>query len=263
MPGASCDACQGMARSPGLSMNHPALPPFHTATLLIDLDGTLLDLAPTPDSVVVPPGLIETVRTLRGQLDGALAIVTGRPIEVIDALLGDAPHAVAGEHGGALRRGPGEGVERPDLKAPPEAWIARGAALEAAWPGAMLERKARGFGLHFRLAAPDSGAAIHDSLAALVADSVDFELMPGKMLWEVRPRGADKGHAVTSLMTRAPFLGRVPVFIGDDVTDEDGMRVARAMGGAGLRVPEVFGDPSGVRAWLRATAARGGWGDFP
>jgi trehalose 6-phosphate phosphatase len=75
------------------------------------------------------------------------------------------------------------------------------------------------------------------------------------MTWEMRPLGADKGTAVTRLMGRAPFVGRVPVFIGDDVTDEDGMRAARAMGGVGMRVAEVFGDPRGVLAWL-ADAAR-------
>ena len=236
------------------------MPPFDQAALLLDLDGTLLDLAPTPDTVVVPPGLTDTLRTLRWRLEQALAVITGRPIETIDALLGDAPYAVAGEHGGAIRPAPGAPIERPDLKPPPAAWITCAAALEKAHPGAILETKARGFGLHFRLA-PDAEAAIHDALAALVEGSVDFELMRGSMLWEVRPRGADKGHAVTTLMRRPPFLGRVPVFIGDDVTDEDGMRVARAMGGAGLRVQDVFGAPAGVRAWLHATAATGEWGE--
>lgn len=234
------------------------LPPFARTALLLDLDGTLLDMAPTPTSVIVPPGLTGTLRTLCQQLDQALAIVTGRPIETIDTLLGESFHAVAGEHGGAIRPAPGAPVERPNLKPPPAAWIERGAALEKAHPGAMLEVKARGFGLHFRLA-PDADRAIHDVLAALVEGSPDFELMPGSMLWEVRPKGADKGHAVTALMRRPPFLGRIPVFVGDDVTDEDGMRVARAMGGVGLRVPDVFGDAAGVRAWLHATAANGGW----
>jgi trehalose 6-phosphate phosphatase len=83
------------------------------------------------------------------------------------------------------------------------------------------------------------------------------------MLYEVRPRGIDKGTAVVSLMRRAPFLGRVPVFMGDDLTDEDGMRAARAMGGIGMRVQDVFGDAVGVRAWLAETAARGDWGALP
>jgi trehalose 6-phosphate phosphatase len=238
------------------------LPPFRRAALLLDLDGTLLDMAPTPDSVEVPPGLTDALRTIRDQLDGALAVVTGRSIEVIDKLLGDVPYGVAGEHGGAVRSGPGEPIERPDVKAPPPDWIDRAKALEAAFPGSILERKARGFGIHYRLV-PEAGSAIHRALRALVEGSADFELMHGQLLYEVRPSGVDKGHAVTALMRRAPFLGRVPVFIGDDVTDEDGMRVARAMGGTGLRVQDVFGDAAGVRAWLHDTAAQGDWGALP
>ncbi len=242
-------------------MTVDALPPYRDAALLLDLDGTLLDLAATPDSVVVPPGLTDALLRVRDQLDGALAVITGRAIETIDALLGDAPHAVAGEHGGAIRPSPGADIERPELKAPPQAWLDRGAALEAAHPGSKFEQKPRGFGLHFRLA-PEAGPAIHAALSGLVANSEDFWLMPGHMMWEVRPRGVDKGDAVARLMKTPPFLGRLPVFIGDDVTDEDGMRVARSLGGAGLRVQDVFGDAAGVRAWLFNTAAAGDWGAF-
>jgi trehalose 6-phosphate phosphatase len=237
------------------------LPPYRDAALLLDLDGTLLDLAATPDSVVVPAGLTDTLRIIRGQLHEALAVVTGRTVDTIDELLGDAPHAVAGEHGGAIRLIPGGEIERPALNPPPASWLAAGAALEATHPGAMFEPKPRGFGLHFRLA-PDAGLAIHQVMSALVADSTEFELMQGHMMWEIRPRGVDKGDAVTRLMRVAPFLGRLPVFIGDDVTDEDGMRVARAMGGTGLRVQDVFVDPGGVRAWLHRTAALHDWGDL-
>jgi trehalose 6-phosphate phosphatase len=226
---------------------------------LLDLDGTLVDLAPTPGSVVVPPGLTDVLRTIRDGLGGALAVVTGRAIGDIDALLGDVPYAVAGEHGGAVRHAVGAAIERPDLKHVPARWLERGAMLEAAHPGSMFEAKPHGFGLHFRLA-PEAGPAIHDAMASLVAESEDFWLMPGHMLWEIRPRGVDKGDAVASLMRNAPFLGRLPVFIGDDVTDEDGIRVARGMGGAGIRVQDVFGDAAGVRAWLHETAARGDWG---
>jgi trehalose 6-phosphate phosphatase len=238
------------------------LPPFRRAALLLDLDGTLLDLAPTPDQVEVPVGLLDVLRSIFAGLDGALAIVTGRSIEVVDTLLGDVPFAVSGEHGGAVRSGPGAPIERPDVRPPPRAWIDRAAALEAEFPGSILELKARGFGVHFRLA-PEAGPAVQRALSELVAGSADFELLHSAMLYEVRPRGIDKGTAVSLLMRRTPFLGRVPVFIGDDVTDEDGMRAARAMGGIGLRVQDVFGDATGVRAWLWDTAARGDWGALP
>ena len=108
-----------------------ALPPFQRAALLLDMDGTLIDLAPTPDSVVVEPGLRETLMTLRDALGGALAIVTGRPIETVDRLFGAAPGAVAGEHGGAIRHAPDGPIERVDLPTPPAAWL--DAALAEVW----------------------------------------------------------------------------------------------------------------------------------
>jgi trehalose 6-phosphate phosphatase len=236
-----------------------ALPPFHRTALFLDMDGTLIDLAATPDAVVVQPGLPEAVAKLRNALDGALAIVTGRPIETVDRLFGDAPGAVAGEHGGAVRRRPGDAVERPDLPSPPAEWLDAAAKLVAAYPGALLERKARGFGMHYRQAAADAGPIFHAALSEMLQQVAGFELHPAHKLWEVRPVGADKGAAVAALMQQAPFIGRLPVFIGDDVTDEDGMREARRRGGAGYRVDEVFGDPEGVRAWLRASAAAGDW----
>ena len=234
------------------------LPPFHRAALMLDMDGTLIDLAPTPDAVVVPDGLPQTLRTLRTALGGALAIVTGRPIETVDRLFGDAPGAVAGEHGGAIRHHFEALVERPDLPAPPAAWLSAADALAASFPGALLERKTRGFALHYRLA-PQAGPVFHDALQAMVASNPAFQLLPAHMLWEVRPHGADKGAAVATLMRHPPFAGRLPIFIGDDTTDEDGMREARKHGGAGYRVDAVFRDPDGVRAWLTGSAQRGDW----
>src|SRR5690348_7657966 len=132
------------------------LPPFDRTALLLDMDGTLIDIAPTPDSVVVAPGLTDALTCLRNTLGGALAVVTGRPIETVDRLLGDAPGAVAGEHGAAVRHAQDEPIERPDLPPPPDSWVQAAVALADAFPGALLERKARGFALHYRLA-PDAG----------------------------------------------------------------------------------------------------------
>jgi trehalose 6-phosphate phosphatase len=234
------------------------LPPLNRAALLLDLDGTLLDIAPRPDAVVVPAGLTGTLRTLRRLMGDAVAVVTGRPVETVQALLGDAVFAIAGEHGGAIRHQPGAPVERPELPSPPGEWLIEAERLASAHPGTLLEHKARGFALHYR-AAPAAGAALHDALARLLAGSSQFELLPAHMLWEVRPHGADKAKAVVDLMDRAPFHGRLPVFIGDDVTDEDGVRAATAMGGVGLRVQDAFRDAAGVRAWLAAIASHGDW----
>jgi trehalose 6-phosphate phosphatase len=234
------------------------VPPLDRAALLLDLDGTLLDIAPRPDAVVVPPELPGTLRSLRRLLGDALAVITGRPVEVVDALLGDAVFAVAGEHGGAIRHGPRQTVERPPLPSPPGEWRAEAERLASRFPGALLEHKARGFALHYR-AVPAAGEKLRRALTEMLNGSGDFELLPAHMLWEVRPRGADKGKAVEGLMERPPFRGRSPVFVGDDVTDEAGIAAAQAMGGVGLRVQESFGDAAGVRTWLVGIAALGDW----
>jgi trehalose 6-phosphate phosphatase len=235
-----------------------ALPPIERAAVLLDLDGTLLDIAPTPDAVVVPPGLLDTLRALGQRLGDAVAVVTGRPVETIDRLLGDSVFAVAGEHGGAIRHSPGGELERPALPAPPAGLVSAAKRLVTEHPGAIFEQKARGFSLHYR-AVPSAGPTLRGGLAALLTEHDEFELLSGNMIWEVRPRGIHKGTAVAALMDRAPFAGRLPVFVGDDVTDEDGIAAAASMGGAGLRVPEVFGDAAGVRAWLAAIAFDGAW----
>jgi trehalose 6-phosphate phosphatase len=229
------------------------IPALDRAAFLLDLDGTLLDLAPKPDLVVVPDGLIAALHRLRARLGDALAVVTGRPIEQVDALLGDAPYAVAGEHGGAVRHHPGAAIVRPDLPDPPADWLPRAEALAARHPGALVEPKRRGLVVHYRLA-PDAGPALRQALDGIIGDTPGFDITPASMAWEVRPHGADKGLAVRDLMRAPPFAGRLPVFIGDDVTDLDGIAVARELGGAGLHVPETFGSPDRVRAWLAALA---------
>ncbi len=232
-----------------------ALPPFECAALLLDLDGTLLDIAPTPDAVVVAPGLPETLIRLRAELDGAIAVITGRPVHQVDSLLPGIIPTVSGEHGGALRAAPGAALVRAALPDLPPGLLEAGARIAASAPGVLLEQKARGFVLHFRQA-PQAGPAIHQALSALLTPhAAAFQLLPAHMAWEIRPRGADKGSAVLTVMALPKFAGRLPVFIGDDVTDEDGMRPSREMGGAGLFVPEVFGDAAGVRDWLARCVA--------
>ena len=237
------------------------LPPFARSALLLDLDGTLLELAATPDAVVVPPLLPQTLERLRDELSGALAVITGRAVEQIDAMMPGVVPAVAGEHGGALRPAPGAAVMRPDLPPPPAEWVVAADGFVAAHPGTLLERKARGFVVHYRLA-PQAGPAAQALLTGLLQTHPGaFVLVAAHMAWEVRPRGVDKGVAVNGVMALPAFAGRLPIFIGDDVTDQDGMAVARQLGGAGLFVPEVFGTPASVRAWL--AASQGGWAALP
>ena len=239
-----------------------SLPPFDRAALLLDLDGTLLDIAPTPDSVFVPPSLLCSLTALRTRLGGALAVISGRPVEQVDALLAAIPTAVSGEHGGALRPAHDAAIARPDLPAVPASWLGVAEHLVAGHQGALLECKARGFVVHYRLA-PDAGPAILAALAPLLIGRADFLLTAAHMAWEIRPAGADKGSAVRAVMARPPFAGRLPIFIGDDVTDRDAIAAARELGGAGLFVPDVFGDAAGVRAWLAAAARTGNWSLAP
>ena len=136
----------------------------------------------------------------------------------------------------------------------PGDWMARAAALAAAYPGALVEPKRRSLVLHYRRA-PEAGMALYAVAQALLAGHEDrFAIMPASMAWELRPLGADKGTAVRALMARAPFAGRVPVYVGDDVTDEDGIAAAQALGGVGWRVADTFGDPACVRRWLALIA---------
>jgi len=239
------------------SFERPRMPPLSLppqAALFLDVDGTLLEFAPAPHLVVVPPDLAGVLRRLRGQLQGALAVVTGRPIEQVDGLFGDAPYAVAGEHGAAIRVAPGAAIHHVALPALAPEWLTQAEEVVQAHPGALLEPKSRGFVFHYRNA-PELGPVLHEAAQRIVAGrEAEYRLLPAHMAWEVKPSAADKGTAVAALMAEPPFRGRVPVYVGDDVTDEDGMRVAREAGGLGLRVAEAFGDPEGVRIWLRGLA---------
>ncbi len=232
----------------------PCLPPPSRAALLLDFDGTLVDIAPSPELVVVPSGLAKNLSRLRTQCGGALAIVTGRPIAQVDSYLGGAGFAIAGEHGTAVRHAPGEAIIHRDLPETPLHWINSAKALAAQHNGAFFEPKKHGFVLHYR-AAPEAGRALQAGLEALLEEAPgDYQLMGAKMAWEMRPAGVDKGHAVHDLMSRPPFAGRLPIFVGDDITDEDGMREARALGGLGLRVPDIFADAAEVRRWIALLA---------
>jgi trehalose 6-phosphate phosphatase len=226
-----------------------------TNALFLDLDGTLLEIAPTPELVVVPPGLPDLLTNVHGQLGGAVAIVTGRPIGVIDRLLAPFHASAAGEHGVALRYQDGTVEEMPKGLAVPDTWRDALKAAAERWPGVLVEPKPHGVAVHYRLV-PERGNDVWRLVRALVPqDHPWFRLIPAREAVEIGPRAASKGHAVERLMAQAPFRGRRPIFVGDDFTDEAGMEAARQFGGEGLRVAEVFGgEPAAVRAWLRRGA---------
>ena len=233
----------------------PDVGPIADAALFLDFDGTLVEIAPRPDAVQVQPGLPRLLQSIATGLNGALAIVSGRPLRDLDRFL-PVPLAMAGDHGATLRPVPGQPPESPDLPHAPAAWRDRAAALLEQFPGTLIEDKEHGFVVHYRLAptAGPAAKALLDGLIEGAGPGGGFTLLEARMAWEVRPRGASKGTAVRSLMARAPFAGRRPVFIGDDVTDEEGMAVAREHGGLGLRLQDAFGEPEALREWLARCA---------
>lgn len=230
------------------------IPPLPRAAFLLDLDGTLIDIAPTPASVVVPQSLPPSLAALRSKCGDAVAVVSGRPIAEIDALLGGAPFAVAAEHGAVVRHAPGLKLVSPTLPTVPEAWLQSARSLAERHEGAAVERKTHGFVLHYR-AVPDRAEVFHLALQTLMAGSQDFALLPAKMAWEVRPAAVNKGLAVEALMASSPFAGRVPVFVGDDVTDDDGIAAAERLGGVGLKVGKDLPSAQAVRDWIAGLAA--------
>ena len=241
-----------MSHDPSRPPAFSGLPVPARAAFLLDFDGTLVDIAPTPESVVVPDGLPSVLLGLRRLCGDALGLVSGRPIAQIDQFLPDVPFAVAGEHGIAVRHSPGDAVERAILPELPAHWLEAAERIVAGHPGARVERKQTGLVLHYR-AVPEAGPALRAEAEALLAQDAGqrFHLQAAKMAWEIKPGGVDKESAVRLLMQRPPFVGRLPIFVGDDATDEDGIRGAVALGGLGFRIPNDFPDPDAFRDWLR------------
>lgn len=234
------------------------------ACLLLDLDGTLLDIAPRPEAVRVPDGLVATLEAVGRRLEGAMALVSGRPIGELDRLLSPLRTAAAGVHGAELRRRPDGPIERQ----PAPAALERARALLAATPlpaGVLVEDKEVALAIHWRAAA-GSPDALLDRLQALLHEAAGgLEAIAGKSVLELRAAGLDKGVAVCALLREPPFAGRLPVVVGDDRTDEDAFRAVERAGGVALPVGPappggrraVFAGPERVRAWLARIAAGG------
>lgn len=241
----SCTDTQPPGQAPGLPR------PDRDWALFLDLDGTLIDFAPRPDAAFAPRGLADALLAAAAALGGAVAIVSGRPVGVIDGLLAPARLPAAGCHGAELRvmaTGPTQRM----VPAPSARLLGAGEAIAAA-SGLLLETKPSGLALHYR-ATPDRAREARDAAEALLAEAgPEYELMPAVLAFELRPRGFDKGMAVRTLMGAAPFAGRRPVFVGDDITDLDGIAAASAMGGAGVLLGrDAEAGPAEVRAWLAA-----------
>lgn len=217
-----------------------ALPVLDNATryaFFFDVDGTLAAIQPRPGDVFIPESVIADIEHLTALCDGAVALVSGRPLVELDALIAPLHLPAAGVHGAERRDITGE-VERVTL---PEQ-VAQALSLElqdamAAMPDTELEIKGMAFALHYRRAPQFQDAVL--ALAASVTARYDMlTLQPGKCVVEIKPKGVNKGAALDALMQQPPFAGRTPVFIGDDLTDEAGFDVVNARHGISIKVGE-------------------------
>ncbi|PWC16420.1 trehalose-phosphatase [Brenneria corticis] len=205
-----------------------------------DVDGTLAEIRPQPDAVAIPSDVRANLQALSAACHGALALISGRPIEQLDKLIAPLSLPLAGVHGAERRDGAGN-LHRVTL--PAEVSEPLRQMLEpamAAMPGTLLEAKGMAFALHYRQAMPYQRQVVELAESA-VARFPQLSLQPGKCVVEIKPRGIDKGAAINAFMQEAPFIGRIPVFVGDDLTDEKGFLAVNAMQGISVKV----GDGSG------------------
>lgn len=231
----------------------PVLASLGTA-LFLDFDGTLADLAPQPDAVRIAGDLVPLLRQLSSHLGDALAVVSGRGLHDLDAFLSPLRLPTAAEHGAQRRLADGRvvGVAPPDL-----APIIRSAsALAERHAGLRLEIKTAAVALHYRHA-PELEALCLHVMSEAATRTRGVELLHGKFVFEIKPAGVSKGTAIAAFMREAPFAGRVPVFAGDDVTDEAGFSVVQSLGGFAIKVGEgpTLADhrcasPTALRQWL-------------
>lgn len=226
--------------------------------ILLDVDGTLLDIAPTPREVVVPPDLAKTLSRVRDRLEGALALVSGRMIAELDDFFAPLQLAAIGGHGAEMRpvaAGPLITGRATPLDAE---FKQRLKDIAACHPGVLVEDKGYSLALHYRQVPKQGVALIHDVKHAHEAwGDKSIELLTGKAVLELKFAGFNKGTAVRQLMTYPPFAGRAPIFVGDDHTDEDAFKVMPEFNGQSMSVsrklPGInkhFACPADVRHWL-------------
>jgi len=233
-----------------------------STALLLDIDGTLLDLAPTPREIWASPELLQTLRSLHTALDGAVAFVSGRAVSDIDLIFSPLLLPAIGGHGAELRLDISGYCHTAPAPLPDP--IKRDfAMIGKLGKGVLIEDKGYALALHYRLA-PELGPKVVD-LAQIIQKRLPqgtLELIEGKFVIEVKPVGLSKATGVEFLMTQKPFRGRKPIFIGDDVTDQTVFPITRRYQGrsysVGRRLPDTdgcFDDPQAVRDWLARAAA--------
>lgn len=233
--------------------------------LFLDFDGTLVDLAPRPDAVVVAPALPGLLAALAARCGGAVALLSGRSIAALDRYLAPLVLPAAGQHGLERRTADGTltaaALDRPGYIAMAEA-LSR---LVEHHPGLVLERKSLTLCCHYRQR-PDLQPMVRATVERLAADHPAFAVQPAKMAYEIKPKGADKGTALAAFLAEAPFRGRRALYAGDDLTDEAAFAAVNRLGGLSIKLgggPTLarrrLAGPAALHDWLRE-AARSGHG---
>ncbi|HEY3745069.1 MAG TPA: trehalose-phosphatase [Gemmatimonadaceae bacterium] len=222
-----------------------------------DIDGTLVDIAPSPAEIVLERELQSLIRELHEATGGALALISGRAISDVDSIFGDVNLPVAGQHGLERRGGTGKITRHHIVSEKLDFARERIAQAIATHPELLFEDKGLSLALHYR-SAPKLASYAHRTMRSVAAAmGEEYALQSGKRVVELKPSGKDKGDAVREFMHEAPFKGRTPVFVGDDVTDEHGFAVVNSLDGHSIK---VGGGPTSaawrlpnvraVRSWL-------------
>ena len=223
--------------------------------LFLDVDGTLLDIAPTPEAVRVDPALVNLLRQLDRAFDGALALISGRSIVDIDQLFAPLLLSVAGVHGCERRDASGHWY-RPSLAGTLEFIRADLREFLTQFHGALLEDKGYGLAVHFRQA-PHHEEELRLKLCAYLARAREYELLEGDHVIEIKPMAYNKGTAIEAFMQTTPFVGRCPIYIGNDTTDLDGFAAVRRFNGQAISVGDRvnadlrLADSTAVHKWLK------------
>ena len=238
-----------------------------STALFLDVDGTLLDIAEGPSEVVTPPGLVAALAQAERKLAGALALISGRPIDELDDLFEPLRLRASGVHGAQMRFDPeGATQSAPGARELPTALCSSVTEALREFPGTYVENKRFSIAVHYRRT-PSVGPRLHQILKQLIAapPQVGIELIDARRAFELKLSNCDKGKAISKFLGTAPFRGNTPVFVGDDTTDESGFAAVVAGGGlaysVGRRRPGVhgvFNAPQDVRAWLTAFATTDG-----
>ncbi|MEF8834415.1 MAG: trehalose-phosphatase [Halofilum sp. (in: g-proteobacteria)] len=232
-----------------------ALPrPAPDWALFLDFDGTLVEIEDHPDNVTLPAGMAQRLRHLQAALDDAVAIISGRALTDLEGLLHPLRLPLAGLHG--LERRDALGCIHRDERDSERLEAVRDAiaGFVAARPGLYAEDKGSALAVHFR-GAPEreqETAAFLERQRRQLGDS--FHIQVGKLVFELKPVGRDKGRAVRVFMAEPPFKGRTPVFVGDDRTDEDAFVAVNALGGVSIRVGEHHPDTAATATLPSVTA---------